>query len=138
MHKQNRLPHLTDLVTILELLHHNTKSALRDIVTRIHAWVSRSYYWHKMIAVTVILSWIPDRNPKLILFYCTKHDWIRPTPLCIHSKESRNQHTRNSIWIKLAQACNQKRPVYATKKSSNLLKIIEIDVKSLNIFCQQM
>jgi len=120
------LPNLTDRVAKLELLCHNTKSALRDIVTRIHAWVCRSYYWHKMIAVTMIFSWVPNRKAKVIFFYCTKHDWIRPAPLCIYSKKSRNQHTRNSIWIKLAKACNQKCPVYTTKKSSNLLNITEI------------
>ena len=114
------LPNLTDRVAKLELLCHNTKSALRDIVTRIHAWVSWSYYWHKVIAVAMILTTVPDRKSKLILFYCTKHDWVRPPPLSIYSKKTRNQHTRNCIWIKLADTSNQKCPVYTAKKSSHL------------------
>ena len=67
--KSNDYP--TDFIAILELLHHHTKCAHRNIITRIHTGIGRGNDWHMMGSVTRIFTRMPNRKPKIILLYWT-------------------------------------------------------------------
>ncbi|MFS7922424.1 hypothetical protein Hanom_Chr03g00248981 [Helianthus anomalus] len=86
--------YLANLISKMKLFHDNTESTCGNIVTRVHARVRRGDNRHKMSSVTGPFAWVPYVKSEIILFNWAKHDGVGPTPMCIYSEKTRNQHTR--------------------------------------------
>jgi hypothetical protein len=113
--------YLAHLVGMRELLHHNSKSTRRNIVTWIHTGICRGYNGHEMLPIPRELPWVPHSEAKFfIFFYRTEHHRVRPTPLSVHTEKSANEHARNSIRKELAHTGHQQGQVHASKKTRYL------------------